>query len=86
MVLPDYTVVDSGRLRKLRRESGMSRSALASRAKVGVSTVARLERGTRPRGRNYTVARLANALGAPFNTLRDPSDPRYVAVKEAAGS
>jgi transcriptional regulator with XRE-family HTH domain len=73
----NYTVVDSVTLRKLRQERGMSLSELASRAKVGVSTLARLERGTRPKGRNYTVARLAIALGMPFDSLRDRSDPRY---------
>jgi transcriptional regulator with XRE-family HTH domain len=73
----NYTIVDSGRLRKLRRESGMSQSELASRAKVGRSTLARLERQTRPRSRNYMVARLAIALDAPFDSLRDSSDPRY---------
>jgi transcriptional regulator with XRE-family HTH domain len=75
--LPHYTVVDSGRLRKLRRESGMSRSALAFRAKIGVNTLGRLERGIRPRARNYTVCRPAIALDMPFDSLRDRSDPRY---------
>jgi transcriptional regulator with XRE-family HTH domain len=72
-----FTVVDSRRLRQLRRETGMSQLALAIRAKVGLTTLARLERETRPRSRNYTVARLAIALGMPFDSLRDRSDPRY---------
>jgi transcriptional regulator with XRE-family HTH domain len=73
----NYTVVDSGRLRQLRSERGMSLSDLASRAKVGRTTLARLERETRPRSRNYMVARLAIALDTPFDSLRDRSDPRY---------
>jgi transcriptional regulator with XRE-family HTH domain len=73
----NYTVVDSGRLRQLRRERGMSQSELASRARIGRSTLSRLERQTRPRSWNYMVGRLAIALDTPFDCLRDRSDPRY---------
>jgi DNA-binding XRE family transcriptional regulator len=79
---PDHTVVDSRRLRQLRRERGFSQLALAIRAGVGLTTLARLERETRPRSRNYTIARLAIALDAPLNSLRDPSDPRYASKAE----
>jgi transcriptional regulator with XRE-family HTH domain len=81
--LPDYTVVDSVRLRQLRRERGLSQFTLASRAKVGLTTLERLEREILPRSRNYTVARLAIALEVPRDSLRHASDPRYASNRNS---
>jgi transcriptional regulator with XRE-family HTH domain len=74
---PDHTVVDSERLRRLRRERGFSQLGLAIHAGVGLTTLERIEREFRPRCRNFTVARLAIALGERFENLCDASDPRF---------
>jgi DNA-binding XRE family transcriptional regulator len=63
---PRTTVIDGQRLRELRRECGLSRESLAWKAGLGITTVGRLERQSRPPCRTRTVARLAAALG------RDP--------------
>jgi transcriptional regulator with XRE-family HTH domain len=70
-------VVDSQRLRELRRERGFTQLSLAIHAGVGVTTLERLERESRPRCRNFTLARLAIALGERFDSLCDASDPRF---------
>jgi predicted ATPase/transcriptional regulator with XRE-family HTH domain len=51
-------------LRRLRLRAGLSQEALAERAGVGLSTIAALEHGDRPRPRPATVALLAQALDA----------------------
>jgi DNA-binding XRE family transcriptional regulator len=60
---PRTTVIDGQRLRELRRQCGLSREALAWKAGLGITTVARLESQPRPPCRMRTVARLAAALG-----------------------
>lgn len=62
-------VVDGVRLRQLRAKSGLSQEDLAWKAGVGLSTVARLERGQRSRCRGYTVGRLAAVLGQPAGAM-----------------
>jgi DNA-binding XRE family transcriptional regulator len=57
------TVLDGQRLRQLRRQHGLSQEKLADRAGISLTTVARLERQSRPPCRGRTVARLAAALG-----------------------
>jgi transcriptional regulator with XRE-family HTH domain len=74
--VPEITVVDSQRLRQLRRERGFSQLSLAIRAGVGLTTLERIERESRPRCRNFTVARLAIALGERYESLCDASDAR----------
>jgi DNA-binding Xre family transcriptional regulator len=61
--LPPYTaVIDGHRLRELRHQRGLSQESLAIRARVGLRTLARLERRERPHCRTRTLARLAAAL------------------------
>ena len=57
--LPDRTVVDGRQLRELRRARGLSQENLAWKARVGITTLARLELEDRPRCRRQTLARLA---------------------------
>jgi len=57
------TMVNGTRLRQLRLEHGLSQEALADRAGVSPSTVARLEHQPSVPCRCRTLARLAAALG-----------------------
>jgi DNA-binding XRE family transcriptional regulator len=57
------TVVDGQRLRRLRRQRGLSQGALAEQAGISLTTVARLERQRRSPCRTWTLAALAVALG-----------------------
>jgi transcriptional regulator with XRE-family HTH domain len=81
----DHAVVDSQRLRQLRRERGFSQLSLAIHAGVGLTTLERIERESRPRCRNFTVARLAIALGERFESLCDASDPRFDSNRKPEG-
>jgi len=56
------TVLDGERLRQLRRQRGLSQEELADLARVGLTTVARLERQDRSPCRSWTLGRLAVAL------------------------
>jgi len=56
-------VLDGRRLRKLRRQHGLSQAGLAGRAGVSVSVISRLERQACGSCRSRTLARLAAALG-----------------------
>jgi DNA-binding XRE family transcriptional regulator len=58
-----YTVLDGGRLRRLRRQRGLSREQLAGLAGISPATVARLERQCAASCRSRTLGRLAAALG-----------------------
>lgn len=61
--LPPYTaVIDGKRLAQLRRQHGLSQEDLAYQARIGRTTLARLERQSRPRCRTHTLAQLAAAL------------------------
>lgn len=61
--LPPHTaVIDGSRLRQLRRERGLSQENLAWQARVGLTTVARLERHDRPRCRLRILVALARQL------------------------
>jgi DNA-binding XRE family transcriptional regulator len=68
---PHTAVIDGRRLRQLRRERGLSQDDLAFKARVGRTTVARLERHDRSRCRLFTLTRLARQLG---------TDPAALAV------
>jgi DNA-binding XRE family transcriptional regulator len=63
------TAVDGQRLRRIRRERGLSQEGLADLAGVGLTTVARLECQTRSPCRTWTLAMLASALEEPFASL-----------------
>jgi anti-sigma regulatory factor (Ser/Thr protein kinase)/DNA-binding XRE family transcriptional regulator len=68
--LPHWiAVVDSQRLRRVRRERGLSRERLAHAAGLGLSTVARLESQPRARCHVRTLGLLARALDQPAATL-----------------
>jgi DNA-binding XRE family transcriptional regulator len=78
------TVLDGTRLRRLRREHGLSQEQLANRAAISLTTVARLERQSRASCRGRTLARLAAALdeqpgaispGSPADRTQPPSPP-----------
>jgi DNA-binding XRE family transcriptional regulator len=56
------TVADGQRLRRLRRRRGLSQEALADRAGISLTTVARLECQHRSPCRTWTLARIAAAL------------------------
>jgi transcriptional regulator with XRE-family HTH domain len=58
-----FTVLDGHRLRRLRRQRGLSREQLADRAGISPATVARLERQRSAPCRCRTLGRLARALG-----------------------
>jgi DNA-binding XRE family transcriptional regulator len=60
--LPWFAVVEGARLRKLRRNAGLSQKRLAYSANIGVRTVVRLESMDESRCQPWTVARLAQAL------------------------
>ena len=62
--------VDGRRLRRMRRECGLSQEMLAEVTGISVTTVGRLERQDRPSCRGRTVARLAAALGQLPDDLR----------------
>jgi transcriptional regulator with XRE-family HTH domain len=66
------TVLDGTRLRKLRRERGLSQEQLAGRAGISLATVARLERQSRAPCRGRTLARLAVALDEQPASMRLP--------------
>jgi DNA-binding XRE family transcriptional regulator len=57
-----------GRLKKLRREAGLTQRALAVRAQLDWNTIARLERGARA-PRLGTIRRLAEALAVSLAAL-----------------
>jgi transcriptional regulator with XRE-family HTH domain len=62
--LPLSYCIDSGRLRQLRRQHGMSQEKLAWDSGIGLRTLARLECESLPRCRPRTLYRLARVLGA----------------------
>jgi transcriptional regulator with XRE-family HTH domain len=57
------TVLDSQRLRALRRQLGLSQSELSGRAGISLSTLSRLESQPGRPCRTRTLGRLARALG-----------------------
>lgn len=69
------TVLDGHRLRRLRRQRGLSQEQLASRAGISLSAIARLERQPRAACRCRTLARLATALGETPGTLISTQSP-----------
>jgi DNA-binding XRE family transcriptional regulator len=73
---PRTFILDGQRLRKLRRQRGLSQEELADQAGVSLTTVARLERQSCASCRGWTLGRLARALGEhPATTsLRSPGD------------
>jgi transcriptional regulator with XRE-family HTH domain len=57
-----FTVLDGHRLRRLRRQCGLSQEQLAGQAGISTATVARLERQPATPCRCRTLGRLARAL------------------------
>jgi DNA-binding XRE family transcriptional regulator len=57
------TAIDGQRLRRLRRQHGLSQEALADQAGISLTTLARLERQRRSPCRTWTLGALAVALG-----------------------
>ena len=55
------------RLRELRQRAGLTQQKLATRARLSVSAIARLESGGRPKA--MTAATLARILGVPVAVL-----------------
>jgi transcriptional regulator with XRE-family HTH domain len=64
-----FTVLDGHRLRRLRRQHGLSQEQLADRAGISTATVARLERQLAASCRSRTLGRLAAALGEDRDRL-----------------
>jgi DNA-binding XRE family transcriptional regulator len=64
------TVIDGHELQRLRCEVDLSQAKLADLARIGMSTVARLERQRHARCRTWTLARIAAALGKSQDALR----------------
>ena len=60
---PQTFILDGSRLRKLRRQRGLSQEELADQAGVSLTTVVRLERRACAPCRGRTLGRLARALG-----------------------
>jgi transcriptional regulator with XRE-family HTH domain len=60
-------------IRRLRRAADMTQEALAARAQIQVSALARIERGVRPVSPDE-LRRLHRALGLPAD--RPPPEPR----------
>jgi transcriptional regulator with XRE-family HTH domain len=58
-----FTVLDGHRLRRSRRQRGLSREQLADQAGISPATVGRLERQPAAPCRSRTLGRLARALG-----------------------
>ena len=57
------TAIDGQQLRRVRRQYGLSQEALADRAGISLTTLARLERQRRSPCRTWTLGALAVALG-----------------------
>jgi transcriptional regulator with XRE-family HTH domain len=75
------TVVDSRRLRQLRRERQLTQIDLADRSGISVATISKLESKARARCRDSTAAALATALDVPVAILRHVTDPAYAGFK-----
>jgi DNA-binding Xre family transcriptional regulator len=75
------TVVDSRRLRQLRLERQFTQLDLADYSGISISTISKLESKRGSRCRDSTVAALADALGAPAESLRDVTDPAFAGFK-----
>jgi DNA-binding XRE family transcriptional regulator len=75
-VPPHNFILDGHRLRRIRRQRGLSQVDLADQAGISPTTVVRLERQRRAPCRGWTLGRLARALGEhpAAMTLPRPSD------------
>lgn len=91
--LPPYTaIIDGHRLRQLRRQHGLSQETLAHKARIGLTTLVRLESQGRPRCRTYTLAQLAAVLNEDPETIAllvrttktSPARPGRAAITPAA--
>ena len=69
-------VLDGKRLRELRRQRGLAREELASRAGISLHTLSRLERQQNASCRTRTLAKLAAALGEEPSSIA-PSIGRH---------
>ena len=70
-----FTVLDGHRLRRLRRQHGLSREQLAGRAGISLATVARLENQPAAPCRCRTLGRLACALSEDPARLAPDTHP-----------
>jgi transcriptional regulator with XRE-family HTH domain len=59
----------SERIRKTRKDAGISQEELARRAGIGFAAVSRLERGVSHDPHYSTLLNLADALGVPVEAL-----------------
>jgi len=71
---PAVGVVIGRNLRELREGQVLARRELEEMSGVSEPTIARLEGGGVPRPRHATVAKLAKALGVPFERLTSTED------------
>jgi transcriptional regulator with XRE-family HTH domain len=76
----------AARVRSLRQDRGWSQEELATRAGLGVATVARMERSGR--GQVASLLRIASALGRlrDFEAVLAPPEPRTLADVRARGA
>jgi transcriptional regulator with XRE-family HTH domain len=70
-----FTVLDGHRLRRLRRQCGLSQEQLAGQAGISTATVARLERQPAAPCRCRTLGRLARALDEEPARLTPATQP-----------
>lgn len=70
----DYAALGK-RIRKLRKEKGMTQSELAEQVKIETSNISHIERGVSKAGTN-TLYEIAVALGVTLNDLFCDSFPR----------
>lgn len=61
--------VDGRRLRTMRAERGLSQERLANMAKIGLTTIRRLESAAKPACRSWTMDCIAEALGTQPGSL-----------------
>ena len=78
-----FTVLDGHRMRRLRRQRGLSRKQLAARAGISPATVGRLERRPAAPCRSRTLGRLAAALGEEPGRLSLPERPRTLVSRDS---
>ena len=81
---PQTFILDGSRLRKLRRQRGLSQEELADQAGVSLTTVVRLERQACAPCRGRTLGRLARALGEhPATTTLRAGESRAAALLQS---
>ena len=79
----DYETTIGDRLRRARREQGMTQEELAERSGLSRELIAKIEQGRRQSVRLTTLTRLAQALDLPLSELAD-NRPRLDSDREGA--